>query len=61
VAVSSRCWSCLAVAAWFASGLYIVRANEVALNLLFGKFTGRSQEGLNYNWPPRSGRSSKWR
>jgi membrane protease subunit HflK len=49
----------LAVAAWFASGLYIVRANEVALNLVFGKFTGRSQEGLNYNWPAPIGQVIK--
>lgn len=41
----------LAIGAWFASGLYIVRANEVALNMLFGKYTGPSVEGLNYNWP----------
>lgn len=40
-----------ALAAWGASGFYTVRTNEVALNMVFGKFVGRTGEGLNYNWP----------
>lgn len=41
----------LAAAAWALSGFYTVRTNEVALNMVFGKFVGRTNEGLNYNWP----------
>jgi modulator of FtsH protease HflK len=33
------------------TGFYTVRTNEVALNMVFGKFVGKSNEGLNYNWP----------
>ena len=36
---------------WLLSGWYIVRPNEVGLNLRFGKFIGKTGEGLNYNWP----------
>ena len=41
----------LAVLGWLATGFYTVRTNEVALNLLFGRFIGKTTEGLNYNWP----------
>ncbi len=41
----------LAAGAWALSGFYTVRTNEVALNMVFGKFVGRTNEGLNYNWP----------
>ena len=41
----------LALGAWALSGFYTVRTNEVALNMVFGKFVGRVGEGLNYNWP----------
>lgn len=40
-----------ALVAWGLSGFYTVRTNEVALNLVFGKYEGRRGEGLNYNWP----------
>ena len=40
-----------AIGAWAASGFYTVKTNEVALNMVFGKFVGRTGEGLNYNWP----------
>ena len=36
---------------WLLTGWYIVRPNEVGLNLRFGKFIGKTGEGLNYNWP----------
>ncbi|WP_439496632.1 FtsH protease activity modulator HflK [Bosea sp. (in: a-proteobacteria)] len=36
---------------WLLTGWYIVRPNEVGLNLRFGKFVGKTGEGLNYNWP----------
>jgi membrane protease subunit HflK len=41
----------LGVALWLATGFYTVRPNEVGINLRFGQFTGKSSEGLRYNWP----------
>ncbi len=40
-----------ALAAWALSGFYTVRTNEVALNMVFGKFDRKTAEGWNYNWP----------
>ena len=40
-----------AVALWLASGLYTVRPDEVGLNLIFGRYVGLTQPGLNYNLP----------
>lgn len=39
------------VVLWLLTGIYTVRPNEVGLNLLLGKFTGKTAQGLNYNWP----------
>lgn len=39
------------IAVWLLTGFYIVRPNEVGLNLRFGKYVGKTGEGLNYNWP----------
>ena len=36
---------------WLATGIYTVRPNEVGLNLIFGKFIGKTGQGLNYNLP----------
>lgn len=36
---------------WLATGVYFVRPNEVGLNLVFGKFVGKTGEGANWNWP----------
>jgi modulator of FtsH protease HflK len=36
---------------WLLSGFYIVSTNQVGLNLVFGRFTGKTKEGLNYNLP----------
>ncbi|HTJ03398.1 MAG TPA: FtsH protease activity modulator HflK [Methylovirgula sp.] len=36
---------------WFLSGFYTVGPNEVGLNMIFGRYTGKTQSGLNYNWP----------
>jgi membrane protease subunit HflK len=41
----------LAVVGWFFTGFYTVRTNEVALQMVFGRFVGKTGEGLNYNWP----------
>jgi membrane protease subunit HflK len=39
------------VAIWLASGFYTVQPNEVGLNLVFGRYVGKTTSGLNYNWP----------
>jgi membrane protease subunit HflK len=37
---------------WLAVGtFYTVQPNEVGLNLVFGRYTGKTGPGLNYNWP----------
>jgi membrane protease subunit HflK len=41
----------LAVLAWLLSGFYTVGPNEIGLNLIFGKYQGKTQAGLNYNLP----------
>ena len=41
-----------AVLLWFAFGtFYTVQPNEVGLNLVFGRYTGKTAPGLNTNWP----------
>jgi modulator of FtsH protease HflK len=41
----------VAVILWFASGFYTVQPNEVGINLVLGRYTGKTSAGLNYNWP----------
>jgi membrane protease subunit HflK len=41
----------LTLLAWLLSGFYTVGPNEVGLNLIFGKYRGKTQAGLNYNLP----------
>ncbi|MGL5363570.1 MAG: FtsH protease activity modulator HflK [Bosea sp. (in: a-proteobacteria)] len=36
---------------WLATGIYTVRPNEVGLNMIFGKFVGKTGQGLNFNLP----------
>ncbi|MGX5734519.1 FtsH protease activity modulator HflK [Bosea thiooxidans] len=36
---------------WLGSGIYFVRPNEVGLNVVFGRFAGKTGEGANWNWP----------
>ena len=36
---------------WGLTGFYTVGANEVGLNMVFGAYKGKTQSGLNYNWP----------
>ncbi len=36
---------------WLASGFYTVAPNEVGINLIFGRYTGKTAAGLNYNLP----------
>ncbi|MFM9976326.1 MAG: protease modulator HflK, partial [Beijerinckiaceae bacterium] len=41
----------LALLGWGLTGFYTVRTNEIALQMQFGKFIGKTGEGLSYNWP----------
>src|SRR6185437_7788395 len=36
---------------WLLSGFYTVGPNEVGLNMIFGRYTGKTSSGLNYNLP----------
>ncbi len=36
---------------WVLTGFYTVGPNEVGLNKIFGRYTGKTSPGLNYNWP----------
>ncbi len=36
---------------WLLSGFYAVGPNEVGLNMIFGRYTGKTASGLNYNMP----------
>ena len=36
---------------WMLSGFYTVQTNEVGINMVFGKYAGKTAPGLNYNWP----------
>ena len=39
------------VVIWLLSGFYIINPNEVGLNKIFGRYTGKTASGLNYNLP----------
>ena len=41
----------LGLGLWLLSGFYTVGPNQVGLNLVFGKYSGKTAPGLNYNWP----------
>ena len=36
---------------WLLSGFYTVQTNEVGINMVFGRYAGKTAPGLNYNWP----------
>jgi membrane protease subunit HflK len=36
---------------WIVWGFYSVQPNEVGINLVLGRYTGKTSAGLNYNWP----------
>ena len=40
-----------AVAIWLFTGFYVVKVNEVGLNMIFGRYVSTSAEGLRYNFP----------
>jgi membrane protease subunit HflK len=39
------------VVLWFLWGFYTVQPNEIGINLVLGRYTGKTAAGLNYNWP----------
>src|SRR5579883_574321 len=41
----------LGVLLWLLSRFYIIEPNEVGLNMIFGRYTGKTSSGLNYNLP----------
>ncbi len=41
----------IGIAFWLLSGFYAVGPNEVGLNKIFGRYTGKTGPGLNYNLP----------
>ena len=41
----------VAVGLWLLSGFYTVGPNQVGLNLVWGRYVGKTSPGLNYNWP----------
>lgn len=47
------------VVVWLATGVYTVRPNEVGINMIFGKYSHTSLEGLRYNYPYPIGRVIK--
>ena len=48
-----------ALAIWLLTGFYTVRPNEVGINLIFGRYTGSTGEGLRYNLPYPIGQVEK--
>lgn len=44
---------------WLASGFYEIGPNQVGINRVFGAYTGKTEPGLNYNWPFPIGRVDK--
>ncbi|GEO12835.1 FtsH protease activity modulator HflK [Microvirga aerophila] len=47
------------IAVWLLTGFYTVRPNEVGINMIFGRYTGTTGEGLRYNLPYPVGRVLK--
>jgi modulator of FtsH protease HflK len=47
------------IAVWLLTGFYTVRPNEVGINMIFGKYTRTTGEGLRYNLPYPIGRVMK--
>lgn len=41
----------VAVLVWLLSGFYTVQTDEVGINLRFGAYAGKTNPGLNYNFP----------
>ena len=41
----------IAIGLWLLSGFYTIGPNQVGLNLVWGRYVGKTSPGLNYNWP----------
>jgi membrane protease subunit HflK len=39
------------VVLWLATGFYRVQPGEVGVELVFGRYVGQTEPGLDYNWP----------
>jgi modulator of FtsH protease HflK len=39
------------VVLWLATGVYTVRPDEVGLNMIFGRYVGKTDQGVQYNLP----------
>ena len=50
-----------AIAVWALTGFYPVQPNEIGLNMVFGRYTGKTTSGLNFNWPYPIGSVTKLR
>ncbi|WP_298354184.1 FtsH protease activity modulator HflK [Rhodoblastus sp.] len=46
-------------ALWLSSGFYTIDPNQIGLNLVFGRYVGKTLPGLNYNWPEPIGQVLK--
>ncbi|MBV8565571.1 MAG: FtsH protease activity modulator HflK [Methylobacteriaceae bacterium] len=44
---------------WGLSGFYTVQTSEIGLNFIFGRYTGKTSAGLNYNLPAPIGSYEK--
>jgi membrane protease subunit HflK len=49
----------IGIRVWLLSGFYNVQTNEVGLNFVFGRYTGKTAPGLNYNFPTPIGSYQK--
>lgn len=49
-----------AIIVWLMTGIYIVRPNEMGVNLIFGKYTGSTGDGMRYNFPFPVGQVQKF-
>jgi modulator of FtsH protease HflK len=49
----------LLAAIWMLTGFYVVGPAQVGINTRFGAYTGKTGEGLSYNWPYPIGQVSK--
>lgn len=47
------------IAVWLLTGFYTVRPNEVGINMIFGRYSSTTGEGLRYNYPYPIGRVLK--
>jgi membrane protease subunit HflK len=48
-----------AIVIWLLTGFYTVRPNEIGLNMIFGKYSSSSANGLRWNWPYPIGQVEK--